>query len=685
MKKQCRLSFSLSSADKMNCMQPSNTKSTTTPREIRPPVKRHDEDTELVETLGYEDRDDAHEGDKLEQQSQEKLRSSEEEERSLQEWKRLQRRATFTEKNRQKYAFLDNILDENRNPPSHPNYDPRTLFIPQSAFVNMTPFERQYWEIKRKHFDTILFFQKGKFYELFETDAEIGQMVLGLKMTTRVNMRMVGLPATHFNYWAAKLVALGYKVAKVEQVETPLAMAKRQDKSGARDATDVVCRRELKQIITPGSVVDEGLLNDFRANFLLSIAEDSKSVAYGICFVDCATAEFTLGYIQDDSLRTQFQTLLFQIRPREILFEKNTLSSYTMDLLRQNLVNPVMNPMSPKEWWDAQTTIEKLTFEKYFRQSTTNSESESPNWPPVIREYQNNPLAMSALGGCISFLHQLMLDEELVSLRNFKKFDVLAHANSLILDGRTLLHLEVLENDRDMGTEGTLLEILDHCQTPFGKRLLRKWLCHPLRNIAEINDRLNAVEDLIKYAQVAEEVRAVLAQLSDLPRAISRIHAGTASLSDFIRTLDGFQLIHDAVTQHLAPLNSKFTSQRLKTITNVGGEFPDCSEYLRALYSSFDKKEALETGILKPRPGFDPDYDEAVRRIQEIDQRLQHYLRQQQAHFKSTKVVYREVREEPYQIEVPLEILRQISPPLDYEYRSGTQSKDTALNTYERK
>lgn len=92
----------------------------------------------------------------------------------------------------------------------HPNYDPRTLFIPQSAFVYMTPFERQYWEIKRKHFDTILFFQKGKFYELFETDAEIGQSVLGLKMTTRVNMRMVGLPATHFNYWAAKLVALGY-------------------------------------------------------------------------------------------------------------------------------------------------------------------------------------------------------------------------------------------------------------------------------------------------------------------------------------------------------------------------------------------------------------------------------------------------------------------------------------------
>jgi DNA mismatch repair protein MSH6 len=79
---------------------------------------------------------------------------------------------------------------------------------------------------------------------------------------------------------------------------------------------------------------------------------------------------------QDDRLRTQFQTLLFQTRPREILFERNSLSSSTMELLRQNLINPVMNSIASREWWDAQTTLDKLTYEKYFHQSSNQFESE---------------------------------------------------------------------------------------------------------------------------------------------------------------------------------------------------------------------------------------------------------------------------------------------------------------------
>lgn len=162
-------------------------------------------------------------------------------------------------------------MDENKNLKGSPGYDPRTLYIPAQAYANMTPFEKQYWDIKRNHFDTVIFFKKGMFYELFETDAEIGHRELDLKMTDRVNMRMVGLPAKHFTHWAAKLIALGYKVAKVEQLETPLAMAKRQGVKGARDVKDVVLKRELTLIMTPATIVDESLLSTPEATYLLAL------------------------------------------------------------------------------------------------------------------------------------------------------------------------------------------------------------------------------------------------------------------------------------------------------------------------------------------------------------------------------------------------------------------------------
>jgi DNA mismatch repair protein MSH6 len=97
----------------------------------------------------------------------------------------------WNEKNKAKYSFLTDIMDENRRRPGDPDYDPRTLFIPHSSFLQMTPFERQYWEIKRRVFDSVVFFNKGMFFELFELDADVGQKELGFNLSERAGMRMV--------------------------------------------------------------------------------------------------------------------------------------------------------------------------------------------------------------------------------------------------------------------------------------------------------------------------------------------------------------------------------------------------------------------------------------------------------------------------------------------------------------
>lgn len=175
----------------------------------------------------------------------------------------------------QRYPWLVNVLDADKNPPDHPDYDPRTLYIPPSAWAKFSPFEKQYWEIKCKNYDTVVFFKKGKFFELFENDATVGQQEFDLKMTERVNMRMVGVPVTSFNTWATQFIAKGYKVARVEQFETALGkeMREKENKGGKEEK---VIRRELACILTAGTLVDEVMLQDEMSIYCVAIKVDKR-------------------------------------------------------------------------------------------------------------------------------------------------------------------------------------------------------------------------------------------------------------------------------------------------------------------------------------------------------------------------------------------------------------------------
>ena len=118
-----------------------------------------------------------------------------------------------------RHPWLAHQQDADRHPIDHPDYDPRTLYVPPHAFDKLSAFEKQYWEIKSKWWDTVVFFKKGKFYELYEKDATIGHQLFDLKLTDRVNMRMVGVPEASLDMWATQFVAAGYKVARVDQME----------------------------------------------------------------------------------------------------------------------------------------------------------------------------------------------------------------------------------------------------------------------------------------------------------------------------------------------------------------------------------------------------------------------------------------------------------------------------------
>lgn len=233
----------------------------------------------------------------------------------------------------QRYPWLAVPQDMDRNPPGHPDFDPRTIYIPPGAWNNFSAFEKQYWEIKQKFWDTIVFFKKGKFYELYENDATIGHQLFDLKLTDRVNMRMVGVPESSLDHWANQFVAKGFKIARVDQMESALGkdMRERGEKAGGKPKKEEkVIRRELASVLTAGTLVDGGMLQDDMSTFCAAIKETECDglPAFGIAFVDTATAQFHLTDFIDDADMTKFETFVAQTRPGEILLEKVSTPGY---------------------------------------------------------------------------------------------------------------------------------------------------------------------------------------------------------------------------------------------------------------------------------------------------------------------------------------------------------------------
>ncbi|KAK4686504.1 DNA mismatch repair protein MSH6, partial [Tremellales sp. Uapishka_1] len=518
--------------------------------------------------------------------------------------------------NEECYDFLADPKDKEGNRPSDPGYDKRTIFIPKSAWNSFTPFEKQFWQIKQNCYDTVLFFQKGKFYELYEDDAAIGHQEFDLKLTDRVKMKMVGVPEQQFDLWSAKFLAAGYKVGKVVQTETALGNQMRtQGKPGKE-----IVHRELQQIFTTGTIVDGGYLNSDDANHCVSIKEYCEDPAmpstFGLCVVDASTGEFKLSHFQDDVCRTRLETMFRQIRPKELLYAKDNLSVPTSRLLRNILPATTVwqSFRDGKEFPSAPETLERLS--EFFP-------TDGPEIPAEILSLAEEPVAMEALGGMMFYLKTLNLDKDLLSQRNFNVYDPIREGQNLVLDGQTLGHMEVLVNNEG-GDEGTLLKLLQRCQTPFGKRLFRIWLTMPLKNVAAINDRLDAVEELIQHHSFCGTFTDQFKGLPDLERLVSRIHAGSIRQTDFLAVVKAY---NDA-EKNLNTLSNH--AQSMSPTSVVGGllnSAPDLQSYVAHINALFHVNRDGKSIEILPKPGADVDCDNAQTEILSLEAEFESVLR----------------------------------------------------------
>ncbi|KAF2304882.1 hypothetical protein GH714_039256 [Hevea brasiliensis] len=442
-----------------------------------------------------------------------------------------------------KFEWLDplRIRDANGRRPSDPLYDKKTLYIPADALKKMSASQKQYWSVKSQYMDVVLFFKVGKFYELYELDAEIGHKELDWKMTLSGvgKCRQVGISESGIDDAVEKLVARGYKVGRIEQLET-------SDQAKARGANSVIPRK-LVQVVTPSTLTDGNIGPD--AVHLLAIKEgnyglDNGATVYGFAFVDCAALRFWVGSVNDDTSFAALGALLMQVSPREVIYESRGMSKEAQKALRKySLTGSTtlqLTPVPPtSDFLDASEVRNLIQSKGYLRGS-------SNPWNNALDSVMNHDIALCALGGLIDHLSRLMLDDV---LRNGDIFPYQVYKGCLRMDGQTLINLEIFNNNADGGLLGKyMFKYLDNCVTSSGKRLLRKWICHPLKCVEGINNRLNVVEDLMANSEIMLVVAQYLRKLPDIERMLGRVKASfQASASLVVLPLIGKKVLKQRV------------------------------------------------------------------------------------------------------------------------------------------
>ncbi|OBT60465.1 hypothetical protein VE03_10174 [Pseudogymnoascus sp. 23342-1-I1] len=573
-----------------------------------------------------------------------------------------------------RYTWLANLLDMDRNPPDHPDYDPRTVYIPPIAWTGFSAFEKQYWQIKQKFWNTIVFFKKGKFYELYENDATIGHQLFDLKLTDRVNMRMVGVPESSLDHWANQFVAKGYKIARVDQMESALGkeMREREDSVGGAKAkkVDKIIHRELACVLTKGTLVEGSMLEDDMATYCVAIKETTSTAddlpTFGIAFVDTATGQFFLSEFVDDVDLTKFETFVAQTRPQELLLEKSCISVKALRILKNNTSpTTIWNYLKTgKEFWGADVTKRELDCSGYFLTEEPGADEE---WPATLTEAKDKEIIMSAFGALVQYLRSLKLDRDLLSQRNFAWYNPIQKSTTLVLDGQTLINLEIFANTYDGGQAGTLFKMLNRCITPFGKRMFRQWVCHPLADAKKINERLDAVDMLNADSTLREQFTGQMTRMPDLERLISRIHAGVCRPDDFVRVLEGFEQIEYTMSMLGAFGGGDGIIDRL-----ISG-MPDLVGPLEYWKTAFDRTKARDERLLVPERGIEEEFDDSEDRILGIKQELFGLRKEWAAKFGAKGVQFKDVGKEIYQLEVPVKNTKAV--PKDWTMVSSTKSE----------
>ena len=441
--------------------------------------------------------------------------------------------------------------------------------------AELSPMMRQYLEIKEQNPDSLLFFRLGDFYEMFFDDAKTASEELDLVLTGRdcgleERAPMCGVPYHSCEAYISRLISKGYRVAICEQTEDP---------SKAKG----LVRREVVNIVTPGTVIEDSMLDESRNNYLSAVFYNEGRC--GVCFVDASTGLLHLTELAGDETDQRLIGELGRFMPREMLVDGSFKTHPEVLNFLETRINCRLTERSREAFH--YPTLKNCILD-HFGAVSLEELGLGEEAPATV-----------ALGATLFYLYETRK----TGLDTISNIDFYSDSQYMRLDISAMRNLELCETMRGGDKRGSLLWVLDKTKTAMGKRRLRGMVEQPLMSMNDINSRLNAVEELYNSPVVRGELREALGGIKDFERLMSRVIYGTAGareLNTLKETIRQLPLIH----AQLGGCETKL----LKTILGDIDLLTDIAEEIEKTIADEPSALVREGGII--REGFSKEVDE---------------------------------------------------------------------------
>ncbi|MBD6614358.1 DNA mismatch repair protein MutS [Komarekiella sp. 'clone 1'] len=447
-----------------------------------------------------------------------------------------------------------------------------------------------YVETKDKYPHAMLLYRVGDFFECYFQDAVKLAQELELVLTSKQageqgRVAMSGVPHHAWERYATMLVEKGYAVVICDQVED------------ASEAAGRLVRREVTRILTPGTLLEEGMLKSGRNNYLAAVVIAANH--WGLAYADISTGEFLTTQGSDLEHLTQE---LMRLQPSEVLVPTNAPDLGS--LLRPGETSPHLPQCLPP------------SFCYSLRSQVPFSQGEAR--PRLLQKFKvrsleglgcdHLPLAVRAAGGLLEYLEDTQ-KENPVSLQRLRTYTT---TDYLIVDGQTRRNLEITQTVRDGTFHGSLLWALDRTSTAMGGRALRRWLLQPLLDIKGIRARQDTIQELMENTSLRQDLRQLLRQIYDLERLTGRAGSGTANARDLVALADSLSRLPE-----LSRLVTDTHSPFLKALQKVPTVLSELAQKLHVHLVESPPILIKEGGLI--RAGVNPQLDERKATV-EADQ-----------------------------------------------------------------
>lgn len=432
----------------------------------------------------------------------------------------------------------------------------------------LTPMMQQYMELKENYKDCIVLYRLGDFYEMFFDDAIVASKVLEIALTGRdcgldERAPMCGVPHHAVDNYIPKLIENGLKVAICEQMEDP-ATAKG------------IVKRDVVRVITPGTIIDQNMLEDKSNNYLCSLYLTNNG--FGMSYVDVSTGDLLVTEYHSNNSNALYDAIvgeIIKINPSEII-ANSTINNDIIDS-KINCLNKI-------------NTIEeyKELILKHFNVISLDTFGITDNINTIM-----------SLGILLEYLYAT----QKISLEHINKIDSYKIGDYVQLDSSTRKNLELTETMRGKKGQGTLYHVIDYTMTAMGGRLLKKWIEEPLRSQSLINQRLDAVSELYDNIMVSNNIKEYMKKIYDIERLIGRIVYGNCTGRDLIALKQSISNLPD--------FKSELSFSEVELIKEIYERFDILSDVFELLEKSIVEEPPIsvkEGGVIKS--GFNAELDE---------------------------------------------------------------------------